>query len=85
LATYPHLNNRAQVDWTFIKGEEDTIKYWTSNRITLLQQLHLTNEIARAIVLTSDQCFLLSGTENFNTDGGLIIGQLLLHAVSTIL
>jgi hypothetical protein len=31
------------------------------------------NEMARAIVLTSDQWFLLSGTEN--TDGGLIINR----------
>jgi hypothetical protein len=30
-----------------------------------------TNEMARAIVLTSEQWYLLSGTEN--TDGGLII------------
>jgi hypothetical protein len=35
------------------------------------------NEMARSIVLTSEQWFLRSGTEN--TDGGLIIGQLLLH------
>jgi hypothetical protein len=35
------------------------------------------NEMARAIVLNSEQWFLQSGTEK--TDGGLIIGQLLLH------
>jgi hypothetical protein len=29
------------------------------------------NEMVRAIVLSSEQCFLLSGTENI--DGGLII------------
>jgi hypothetical protein len=38
--------------------------------------------MARAIVLTSEPWFLLSGTEN--TDGGLIIGQLLLHVLTWI-
>jgi hypothetical protein len=32
---------------------------------------HFRNEMARAIVLTSEQWFLRSGTEN--TDGGLIV------------
>jgi hypothetical protein len=41
------------------------------------------NEMARAIVLTSEQWFLQSGTEN--TDGGLIIRQLLLHVITWIM
>jgi hypothetical protein len=55
----------------FIKEKYSINNWYSKSRTAKFSLVPYANEMARAIVLTSEQWFLLSGTEN--NDGRLII------------